>query len=293
MDTARAAVRSVSEPADARAICDIGRQARLELTFAVRGGRTILEDSYAEPPFRVGRCLRGADANAAHLILASSAPGVFGGDCLQQAVTVEGNARVRLTSQSAMQAHATANGAAATIASTYRVAPGGCLQCVWDPLIPFPDARLRQRIEIDLAAGASLFWSDAFMSGREARRERWQFAQLSHELRLARSGVPAYIERYDIGGHGMRPTRRWVADDACYFGTALIAGTHATRDAAASLHGELAAIDGIRGAADYIDDHLVLVRLTASHGLPFHEARALVATRLTATHDLGLRGLRA
>jgi urease accessory protein len=281
----------VSEAADARALCDIGRQARLELTFAARGGHTCLAQAYAESPYRVGRCLPRGDG--VHLIIASSAPGVFGGDGWQQTIHVERGARVRLTSQSALQVHAAADAAFATIASTYRVEAGGHLHCEWDPLIPFPEARIDQRIQLDLAPGSTLFWSDALMSGREARCERWQFAHLSHELRLTRAGVPAYIERYTIDTDGRNPTRKWVADDVCYFGTVLVAGPHADRESAASLHSELAAVSGILASADYIDDQLVLVRLTASHGLPFHEARALAATRF-ATEGSGLKtyGLR-
>ena len=57
---ARAAVRSMSDPAvDRRDAGEVGRHARLELVFAVRGGRTVLAHAYAEPPFRVGRVVRG------------------------------------------------------------------------------------------------------------------------------------------------------------------------------------------------------------------------------------------
>jgi urease accessory protein UreH len=260
-----------------RELCEVGRRARLELTFSVRQGRTVLAHAYAEPPFRVGRGF--PDGHGLHLIVAWSAPGVFGGDSLHQTITVEGGARVRLTSQSAMQAHAVPDGSSATLASRYRIESGGHLQCELDPLIPFPDAKLDQRIHLDLARDATLFWSDALMAGRESRGERWQFAELSHELRLSRDDRPVYTERYRIERDGASPTRRWVADDACYFGTILVVGPLADRDAAARLQGALNALNGIRGAADCLDEHLLLVRLMASSGVPFHEARALMLSR--------------
>jgi urease accessory protein len=267
----------LTETADGRALCEVGRQARLELTFAIQGGRTVLAHAYAEPPFRVGQCL--PDGDGVHLIVASSGPGVFGGDFLQQTIIVGKDAHVRLTSQSAMQLHAVPDGSVATLASRYKIESGGHLHCEWDPLIPFPEARLDQRIDLDLARDSTLFWSDALMAGREARGERWQFAQLSHELRLSREDRLAYMERYCIERAGASPTRRWVADDACYFGTMLVVGPQADRGAAARLQGALNALNGIRGAADCLDEHLLLVRLMASSGVPFHEARALMVLR--------------
>ena len=40
------------------------------------------------------------------------------------------------------------------------------LHCHWDPLIPFANARFRQRIDVRLAESARLYGSDAFMCGR-------------------------------------------------------------------------------------------------------------------------------
>src|SRR5262245_27750449 len=164
MDSARAALRPLGW-SDDRAVADVGRRARLELRFGWRGDRTVLLHSYAEPPYRVGRVL--PDGSGIHLILASSAPGVFGCDAFTQTVVVESGARVRITSQSAMQVHPNETGEVATLTSTYRVEDGGHLACEWDPLIPFADARLDQRIAIEMTLGASLFWSDALMAGRE------------------------------------------------------------------------------------------------------------------------------
>ena len=49
-----------------------------------------------------------------------------------------------------------------------------------------------------------------------------------------------------------------------------------------SLQRELSSFDGLRGAVDTLDPCLTLVRLMASRGTPFHEARALVRRRLCA-----------
>jgi len=74
--------RTVSR--DIRRPAEVGRSARLELVFGARGGKTVLVSSYAEPPLRVGRCFD--EGRGLRLIVASSAPGIFGGDVIRQRV---------------------------------------------------------------------------------------------------------------------------------------------------------------------------------------------------------------
>ncbi len=272
MDSGPAALRPVAT--DDRAAASVGRHARLELTFGRRGSRTVLTHSYAEPPFRVGRVLPDDD-DGVHLILASSAPGIFGGDRLTQSIIVERGARVRFTSQSAVQVHPNETGAVATLKSAYRVEDGGHLACEWDPLIPFADARFEQRIQIDLAQSATLVWSDAVMAGREARGERWRFVRLSHELRLVRAQTLAYMERYTISGDRI-PDQRWSGDTACYFGTVLAVGDQVDENLAASLHQSLTACERLRASADALKEGVLLARLAGDAGVSFHAARAMV-----------------
>ena len=274
---------------DHRRTAEVGTGARLELVFACRRGQTVLAHGYAEPPFRIGRSF--CEGRGLHMILASSAPGVFGGDCLHQTVRVERGARVRLTSQSALQAHPAANGAPARLTTTYHVDDEATLQCQWDPLIPFARTRLEQRIALHVADAGRVYWSDAFMGGRahadrvcadrgEPPGERWKFASLAHELALRRGGSLEYLERYRIVPAERPVNHPWIARDACYFGTALVGGPEVDVAAVLRLHEELAALDGVRAAADAVDRRLLVVRMTATAGVPFHEARARVARAL-------------
>ena len=291
---------------DCRAGDEIGRKARLELVFSVRGGRTVLTHGYAEPPFRIGAML--PDCHGARMILAWSAPGVFGGDCLEQRMRVERGASVTIASQSALQAHPSPGGAIARMRTIVEVEEEAELRCDWDPLIPFSGARLSQRYEVRLAPAATLYWSDAFMSGREGRGERWAFETLEHELAVSCGGTLAYLERYRLEPGTQPLTAPWVAADCCYFGTILARFRSNASDASSSeaglrsnvtdascgeagrsavqapdsLQQELSSFDGLRGAVDTLDPCLKLVRLMASRGTPFHDARALVRRRLCA-----------
>ena len=260
---------------DRRAAEQVGRHARLELVFAARHGRTILAHSYAEPPFRTGRWF--PEGNSLHMIMASSSPGIFGGDVLEQSIVVEEGASVRLTSQSAPQLHASPDGATAIVRAAYRVAAGAHLSCHWDALIPFAGSSLDQRIAVEVAESSRLYWSDAMMNGRVARQEHWRFASLAHELGISRAGELAYLERFRITPGSQSPSQPWVAADAAFLGTALAIDPSGTAAGdAARVQDLLGTLSGATGAADALDESIVVVRLMDALGVRFHAARALV-----------------
>jgi urease accessory protein len=270
----------IVDAVDRRGIRAVGRKARLEIVFAVRRDRTVLTQAYAEPPFRIGRPF--PDGQGLRLILAWSAPGIFGGDELDQRVRVERGARVQLMSQSALQVHPSPGGTMASLRSTFHVEEDAHLGCDWDPVIPFAASCLMQRIELRAAAGAALWWSDAFMIGRLARGERWQFDTLDHELKLSRDGCLDYLERYQLcPRRAGPPSAPWVASTAAYFGTILSSG-RMVPNCIETLADELGRLPGLRSGVDALDDDLALVRLMGDHGGVFHQARSRTRAFLCA-----------
>ena len=268
---------------DSRAASDIGRVARLDLVFACRRGRTVLAHAYAEPPFRVGRLLQAGPV--AQLILVCSGPGIFTGDRLEQRVRVERGARVQLVSQAALQLHPAAApcpssteqaAVPASLESWYEIEDDAALDCFWDPVIPFAGARLQQRIDLQIAAGAAIFWSDALMSGRVGRGERWQFAALDHQLRASLAGSLAYLERYHLTPLQRAVTHPWRADRANYLGTTIVRSAAATAGRAEEAQRRLATIDGLRAGVDCVEPNFVVGRVMAASGPPFVSARTVL-----------------
>jgi urease accessory protein len=249
----------------------VGRHARLEATFARRGGRTVLARAYVEPPFRIGRTFSIDDA--AYVIVVCSGPGVFGGDRLHQRVHVERGARVVLTSQSALQVHPSASLAPALFHHSYVVEDDAELHCQWDPVIPFAGASLDQRFELQIAESARLYWSDALMSGRAARGERWRFHELAHELRLTAGGSLAYRERYRLSPD-REPARTWLARDADYLATALVRHGSVTANHAEELQQEVDRWSRVRGGVDLVEPGLILARFMSPDGIAFSHLRA-------------------
>jgi urease accessory protein UreH len=274
----------------------VGREARLELVFEQRRGRTIVAHAYVEPPFRIGQSF--AIDDAAYVIIVCSGPGIFAGDTLRQSVRVERGARAVLTSQSALQVHppqvrlkldATCEDVA-TINHSYHVDEDAELHCHWDPVIPFADSSLVQQFDLDIETGSRLYWSDALMSGRASRGEAWRFRELAHELRLRVGGSTKYLERYRLTPGERDVTRPWIAGDAQYFATTLVHHPGVTAEHVEALHRDLAAArlkprapsdeprapGDARVAIDRLDSSLMVARVMSAGGAAFATARAAI-----------------
>jgi urease accessory protein UreH len=275
-------------PVDDRAPAAIGRDARLELAFERRRGRTVIAHAYCEPPFRIGRCL--ALDEAAYVIVACSGPGVFAGDRLRQSIRVGSGARVVLTSQSALQAHPGPAPAPAIVEHRYTLDEDAELHVAWDPLIPFAGARIAQRFDLAMPSSARLAWSDALMAGRVSRGESWRFRELAHELRLRIDGRVAYLERYRLAPDDRDVTRAWMAGGATYLATGLVhhdranadtaqamhdaLANHGRADSAHAMHDGLADRDTLRAAVDLVEPRLIVTRMMATRGASFAAARS-------------------
>ena len=163
---------------------EVGRRGRLDLSFALQNGRTILRDSYCEVPFKITRILNG-EAPVAHLILMQCTAGLFGGDDVECSIRVERGARVRITQQSATKIHPSQDRLA--IQRNHVVVEDGAdLQLYLEPLIPFAGSHLKQSTLLEVHAGGRLSFWEGFMTGRVGSGESWQFKGLDSETRLMR-----------------------------------------------------------------------------------------------------------
>ncbi len=153
------------------------------------------------------------------LILLNPTGGLCGGDTLDTRVELGPGSRVCLTTPAASRVYRT-TGAATTQRFTASIGAGAVLEYVPDHLIPSPGARLIQRTEVSLAAGAVAILVDGWAAGRIARGEQWQFAAL--DLGLAARDARGWLvrERSVItGGPGW--SRLGMTDGRPYAGTLL------------------------------------------------------------------------
>lgn len=189
MDPARPVVRELK---------DVGKSGSLELVFGRKEGKTIIRHAYSEVPHKITHLYHPPHSTLAELILMNTTAGLFGGDRVDVRIHAETGARILLTSQSSLKVHPGVGTAEQVLRLT--VDTGAELHYYNDPLIPFKGARLRQRIELQIASGSRFFYWDGFMAGRVARGETWEFDEIDAETRLSRDGELVYLERYRMAG---------------------------------------------------------------------------------------------
>jgi urease accessory protein len=254
-------------------LADVGSRGRLDLTFGLSGGRTILRRSYCEVPFKITRLQDPGLAGIAHLIVMQSTAGLFGGDAVAMTVHVERGARVLITQQSATKAHPSL-GRLAVQTQSVRVDSEGELWLHLEPLIPFAGARVEQRMSIDVAGGARFSYWEALMAGRVGRGEAWRFEALSSETRLAVDGRLRYLDRYTLAPNAHPVNGAWTMADAQYLGTGLCCDERAEA-LAQRLH------EALPDAGVAVPEPgLLAVRVAARDGVAYHRARDIVCGAL-------------
>jgi urease accessory protein len=168
---------------------------RLHLAFTRTTAATRLQVKEQCPPLRVVRAFPLADqAVLTHLHNVSG--GILGGDHLTLCAEVTADARVQLTTTGATRVYRHRPGyPMATQQTHFRVASGGLLEYLPDPLIPYAGARYRQVTQIDLADDAGLFYWEILTPGREAHNELFAYDELQLHLDLRAGGRPIALER--------------------------------------------------------------------------------------------------
>lgn len=132
-------------------------------------------------------------------VLINTAGGLTGGDVLNWSVDIAPAGHAVLTTQACERIYRSIGGEA-QVATTLRVGAGAHLDWLPQETILFAGSRLDRRIEIDLAAGASLTAVEAILLGRDAMGETAMDAALNDTWRIHREGRLIHAEATRLGG---------------------------------------------------------------------------------------------
>ncbi len=251
-------------------LAEVGRHGRMELTFALQNGRTVLHHAYTEVPFKITRLLN-EHSPVPNLILMHSTAGLFGGDELHCSIRVKQGARVCITQQSATKVHPSQDRVARQ--KTHVVVEAGAeLQFYLEPVIPFAGSRLHQETLLDVEAGGRLSYWEGFMTGRVGRGESWQFKELASETMLLHGGGLLYLDRFRLAPHGAQRST-WTMGEADYTGIGLKVAENA-RSQVSELHGAMP-----EAGIDTLTDNVLLARIVSPDGPQVHRCRELFSRR--------------
>jgi urease accessory protein len=244
------------------------------LTMAVRRGATVRSRIAEEGSLRVR--FPGACAGAQEAVLVNTAGGIAGGDRLRIAVTLEGGARLVVTTAAAEKAYRT-DGPQAAVAVTATL--GADAELTWLPqeTILFDRARLARRVEVAMAPTARLLFAETVIFGRAAMGEAVRYGHFSDRWRVRRNGRLVFADHIRLDGAIAGPLGETaVAAGRVALGTVLmIPGDDA---AVAAVR---AVADGFRGEAGISAwNGLALARLAAADGAALRHDLVLLLSAL-------------
>ncbi|MDX6740430.1 urease accessory protein UreD [Actinocorallia sp. A-T 12471] len=150
-----------------------GKVGLLELAFERIGERTELTGHYQKAPLHITRPLYHDPArpDLPYVMLMMSGGGVLQGDRYRIDASCGAGASVHLTTQGATRLYRMEQDYA-TQRVDLTVGPGGYLEYLPDPTIPFGGSRYYQRIAVTADRDATVVLGETLLAGRLARGER-------------------------------------------------------------------------------------------------------------------------
>ena len=243
--------------------------AQLDLRFAFRGGRTILDKRVFAWPFAVTRTfhLDRAPAHMLTVILQTSSGALHANDRLCQNIHVGAGAAAHVTTQGASPVHRAGEQGEAVERIRLSVEAGGYLEYLPEPRILFPDAALSQTLALTCDPDGCALLSDAFLTHDPEGRGR-NFRHLAIETILRGAGPePLLIDRLDIDDLPQRQGRRGALRAFGTLHAILPRDTEALDGLAHEMTAAAAKTPGLYGAASPLPSGIgVSLRLAAKDG---------------------------
>lgn len=195
----------------------------LRLQAAARpDGRTVLAAQSFRAPYHLSKSYWDEDARSLLVQVVNPTAGILEGDSLTSDICVERNAALLVTTPSASRVFKMRHGSA-ECRQDFKVAKGGWLEVLPEPLVPHRGCRYRQATTIEIERGGGLFYVDLLMAGRIAHGEAWAWEKLCLETSVRLDGELVLRERFEQSGAELRALSALAGSGAkACFGNALL-----------------------------------------------------------------------
>ncbi|HLP07602.1 MAG TPA: urease accessory protein UreD [Opitutaceae bacterium] len=259
----------------------------LHLAAATRPtGETYLARQSFRAPFHLSKPYW--DGRVLHAQLVNSTAGILAGDELELDITIESGASLAVTTPAAARAFMMQAGAA-RCRQRFAVGAGAWLEYLPEPLFPHRETDYAQHTSLELAAGASAFFTDQLAPGRVGRGECWSWRRLRMALQVGVDGRLLLREQLDASGAELARLANFHGMPEAWFGTAVIAAPALAADA--PVWEQLRALhrNGCLCGVTTLAPSVWIVRLVAANGLVLRDTFMALRTALAAV----LPGLQA
>ncbi|MET8005362.1 urease accessory protein UreD [Nonomuraea glycinis] len=182
-------VARYAEVPDTLPVGSPGKVGVLDLTFERRSGRTELTGHYQKAPLQIMRPLYydPARPDLPYVIVMSSGGGMLQGDRYRLDLACGADASVHLTTQAATKIYRMEQDYASQLV-TITAGPGGYVEYLPDPVIPFAESRFYQRTRVTCDPTATVILGETLLAGRLAHGERHAYTAYCNDLEVCGPG---------------------------------------------------------------------------------------------------------
>jgi urease accessory protein len=216
----------------------------LSLRAAARAdGRTVLAGQSFRAPYHLSKPYWDAESRALLVQVVNPTAGILAGDRLESDIAVGKDAVLLVTTPSASRVFRMKEGTA-ECRQQFKVATGGWLEVMPEPLVPHRGCRYRQVTRVEVELGGELFFADQLMPGRVAHGEAWAWEKLCLEIEVRLGGELILRERFEQTGAELQALAELAGSGpgACFANAVLVAAEHESdadwRAAVSALHGD-------------------------------------------------------
>jgi len=181
------------------AIVEAGWEARLALTYALRGRRTVLSGREQSGPLLVQKPLYPEGDAVCHGIILHPPGGIAAGDSLMLAASLGAGSAALLTTPGAGKWYKS-TGATAHVDQRFDIARDAMLEWLPQPSIVFDRARAETKTEIYLDEDALYIGWDLTCMGRTASGERFNSGELRQHTGIWQQGRRLWCENARLAG---------------------------------------------------------------------------------------------
>lgn len=186
-----------------------GKLSKLQLTAAVKNGKTILEDVAFTAPFKIMRPYY-EQPDVMTVMQQTASAGTMSGDRQEIEISVKTGAQMKVVSQAYEKIHKMKEGFASR-ETTIHVASGAMLHHMPLPVIPFSGSDFRSKQTIHLEdENAKFIFQEILSCGRVAHGEQFGYRSFTNRVEIYKGKRLVYLdntnykpETMEMAGYGM------------------------------------------------------------------------------------------
>jgi urease accessory protein len=177
-----------------------GWQAELDLSFARRGGETVLRRNQHRGPLQVQKALYPEGRETCHIAVLHPPGGVAAGDRLIIRASLNEQSRALLTTPGATKWYRS-EGSCASQQVHFSLGEDAVLEWLPRENILFDGANISMQLNVELSLRARYFGWDILSFGRRASGESWSRGRLNMQTNIRSAGCLLWSEVADIDAH--------------------------------------------------------------------------------------------